>query len=43
MPGAEHVIEYHVLTTGSCWAGIVDEEAVRLEAGDVFGKIAVRP
>jgi AraC-like DNA-binding protein len=36
MPGVEHVIEYHVLTTGSCWAGIVDEEPVRLEAGDVI-------
>jgi len=36
MPGVEHVIEYHVLTTGSCWAGIVDEAPVRLEAGDVI-------
>jgi AraC-like DNA-binding protein len=36
MPGAEHVIEYHVITRGSCWGGIVDEEPVRLDAGDVI-------
>jgi len=36
MPGVEHVIEYHVLTTGSCWAGIVDEAPVRLDPGDVI-------
>ncbi|HTV18035.1 MAG TPA: AraC family transcriptional regulator [Polyangiaceae bacterium] len=36
LPGAEHVIEYHVLTHGSCWAGIVGEPPVRLETGDVI-------
>jgi AraC-like DNA-binding protein len=36
MPGAEHVIDYHVITSGSCWAGIVEEPAVRLDAGDVI-------
>jgi AraC-like DNA-binding protein len=36
MPGVEHVIEYHVITTGSCWGGIVDEIPIRLEAGDVI-------
>ena len=36
MPGAEHVIEYHVVTGGSCWAGLIDEPAVRLEAGDII-------
>jgi AraC-like DNA-binding protein len=36
MPGVEHVIEYHVVTSGSCWGGIVDEPAVKLEAGDVI-------
>jgi AraC-like DNA-binding protein len=37
MPGAEHVIEYHVVTTGSCWASIVgdEQEPVALTAGDV--------
>jgi AraC-like DNA-binding protein len=36
MPGVEHVIEYHVITAGSCWGGIIDEAPVRLEAGDVI-------
>jgi AraC-like DNA-binding protein len=36
MPGVEHVIEYHVVTSGSCWGGLVDEPPVRLEAGDVI-------
>jgi AraC-like DNA-binding protein len=36
MPGVEHVIEYHVVTAGTCWAGIVDETPVRLETGDII-------
>ncbi len=36
MPGSEHVIEYHVITRGACWAGLLDGEAVRLQAGDVI-------
>jgi len=36
MPGVEHVIEYHVITQGSCWGGVVGEPPVRLEAGDVI-------
>lgn len=35
MPGAEHVIEFHLVTAGSCWGGLVDEPAVPLHAGDV--------
>lgn len=35
MPRAEHVIEYHVVRSGSAWAGLVDAAPVRLEAGDV--------
>ena len=36
MPGAGHVIEYHVLTGGTCWAAIADgPERVQLVAGDV--------
>lgn len=36
MPGAGHVIEYHVLTGGTCWAAIADgAEKVQLVAGDV--------
>ncbi|HEY2903152.1 MAG TPA: AraC family transcriptional regulator [Polyangia bacterium] len=36
MPGVEHVIEYHVIASGSCWGGITGETPVRLEAGDVI-------
>ena len=37
MPDADHVIEYHVITSGSGWASVVgsDVEPVRLAAGDV--------
>jgi AraC-like DNA-binding protein len=37
IPDAEHVIEYHVITSGSCWASVVghDVEPVQLAAGDV--------
>jgi len=36
LPGAQHVISYHVATQGACWGGLVGETAVRLEAGDVL-------
>ncbi|MEY4578471.1 MAG: hypothetical protein RL701_3174, partial [Pseudomonadota bacterium] len=36
MPGAEHVIEYHVLNRGSCWGGLVGEAPVHMQAGDVL-------
>jgi len=36
LPGAEHVMEYHVVSRGSCWGGIVGEAPVRLETGDVI-------
>src|SRR5262249_11330094 len=26
MPSAEHLFEYHLMTQGSCWVGIVGEE-----------------
>jgi AraC-like DNA-binding protein len=38
MPGAQHTIEYHVITKGSCWISIVDGEPfepVLLEEGDI--------
>lgn len=35
IPGAEHVIEYHVLTKGRGWAAIVGEPPVLLETGDI--------
>jgi AraC-like DNA-binding protein len=36
MPGAEHMIEFHGIVKGSCWAAIVGESPIRLEAGDVI-------
>jgi AraC-like DNA-binding protein len=36
MPGAEHLMEYHVVTHGSCWAGVVGDAPIRLEQGDVI-------
>jgi AraC-like DNA-binding protein len=36
LPGTEHVIEYHVITRGSCWGGLVGEPPLALCAGDVL-------
>ncbi|HVO87031.1 MAG TPA: AraC family transcriptional regulator [Casimicrobiaceae bacterium] len=36
LPGVEHMIEYHVVTHGSCWGALSGETPVRLEAGDVI-------
>ena len=36
IPGAEHVMEYHVITKGRGWAAIVGEAPVRLETGDII-------
>lgn len=35
MPGADHVIEYHVVTEGECWAAIVGESPIKLRRGDI--------
>ena len=35
MRGVEHVMEYHAVAQGSCWAAIPGGPAVRLSAGDV--------
>ena len=36
MPGAHHLIEYHIISRGSCWGGLLDGEPVHLEAGDII-------
>ena len=36
MPSAEHLISYHVLTHGRCYAGLIGEEQVELAPGDVI-------
>ena len=35
MPGAEHVMEFHLVLSGACWAAVVGEEAVHLAPGDL--------
>lgn len=35
MPGAEHMIEFHGVAKGACWAAIEGSPPVRLEAGDI--------
>jgi AraC-like DNA-binding protein len=35
MPGAGHVIEYHLIAAGTCWGNIEGESPTRLQAGDV--------
>lgn len=35
MPGVEHVMEYHAVTQGTCWAGIPGGPFAQLSAGDV--------
>jgi len=35
MPGVEHMIEFHALLEGSCWAAIAGEAPIRLAAGDL--------
>src|SRR5215467_9166579 len=36
MPAAEHLISYHILTQGHCYAGVRGEEQVELLPGDVI-------
>ena len=36
MPDAEHVIEYHVVTAGECWAAIAGEPPRKLKRGDIL-------
>jgi AraC-like DNA-binding protein len=36
LPGAEHLISYHILTAGRCWGGLVGEAPAALEPGDVI-------
>jgi AraC-like DNA-binding protein len=35
MPRSDHVIEYHLVVSGRCYAGVVDEPAVELGTGDL--------
>lgn len=36
MPGAGHLMEFHAVASGSCWAALRGENPVRVEAGDII-------
>lgn len=36
MPMSQHMMEYHIVLGGTCWAGITGEPPVRMNAGDVI-------
>jgi AraC-like DNA-binding protein len=36
VPGADHLISYHVVAHGSCWGHAIDEPPLKLSAGDVI-------
>lgn len=35
-PGSEHLICYHIITQGNCWACVPGEAPMRLSAGDII-------
>jgi AraC-like DNA-binding protein len=35
-PASEHLISYHILTSGSCWGGVAGDEQVLMEPGDAI-------
>ena len=36
LPAAQHLISFHIVTYGGCWAGLVGDPPERFEAGDVL-------
>lgn len=36
LPGAQHVVSYHIVTRGGCWAALAGEPPTRLNEGDVL-------
>jgi AraC-like DNA-binding protein len=36
MPGAQRVIEYHLIARGACWGHAVGQEPIRLQEGDLI-------
>lgn len=35
-PAAEHLVSYHILTSGECWGGIAGDEQVLMQPGDAI-------
>lgn len=36
LPASQHLVSYHIVTQGRCWAGLRDTPPERFEAGDVL-------
>jgi hypothetical protein len=36
MPGAQRVIEYHLIARGSCWGHAIGQEPIRLSRGGIL-------
>jgi AraC-like DNA-binding protein len=36
LPGAQHIVSYHIVTEGTCWAALRGGPPVRLAAGDIL-------
>ena len=36
LPDAEHLISYHILVSGRCWGGVMGEQQVLMQPGDVI-------
>lgn len=36
MPGVQHLIEFHLITKGGCWGGLVGDRQLRLKGGDMI-------
>lgn len=36
LPGAEHLISYHIVTEGDCWGGVIGEPQFHLQRGDAI-------
>jgi AraC-like DNA-binding protein len=36
LPGAQHVVSYHIVRRGACWAALVGAPPVHLHANDIF-------
>lgn len=40
MPDADHVIPYHLVTEGTCFARLPEGDPVQLRAGDLIAQVA---
>ncbi len=36
LPGSQHLVSFHIVTHGNCWAGLLGAAPTRLETGDVL-------